>query len=75
MAQSIGYLLAAVGPVIFGLLHTVSSGWQAPIMLMIVAAAAQTVVSFVAGRGTVRVAEERPSPERASSPAPEDARR
>lgn len=30
MAQSIGYLLAAAGPVIFGLLHTVSSGWHAP---------------------------------------------
>ncbi|MEV4457461.1 hypothetical protein [Microbispora sp. NPDC049633] len=26
MAQSIGYLLAAAGPVIFGLLHTISSG-------------------------------------------------
>ncbi len=72
MAQSIGYLLAAVGPVIFGLLHTVSSGWRAPIMLMIVAAAAQTIIAFVAGRGTVRVGDERLS-ERANSPSSERA--
>jgi CP family cyanate transporter-like MFS transporter len=63
MAQSIGYLLAAAGPVIFGLLHTVSAGWHAPIVLMCVAAAAQTVVAMVAGRGTVL----RPAPDRASA--------
>ncbi len=59
MAQSIGYLLAAAGPVIFGLLHTVGPGWQAPIVLMCVAAAGQALVALVAGRGTVRPA---PSP-------------
>ncbi|WP_020667719.1 MFS transporter [Amycolatopsis nigrescens] len=56
MAQSVGYLLAAVGPVIFGLLHTASSGWSAPIILLCVAAAGQAVVATVAGRGTVRPA-------------------
>jgi CP family cyanate transporter-like MFS transporter len=61
MAQSIGYLLAAAGPVIFGLLHTVSSGWHAPIVLMCVAAAVQTVVAWTAGRGTVRPARVRAS--------------
>jgi CP family cyanate transporter-like MFS transporter len=61
MAQSIGYLLAAAGPVIFGLLHTVSSGWHAPIVLMCVAAAVQTVVAWTAGRGTVRPARVRTS--------------
>jgi CP family cyanate transporter-like MFS transporter len=54
MAQSVGYLLAAVGPVIFGLLHTVSSGWHVPLILMCVAAAGQTIVAMVAGAGTVR---------------------
>jgi MFS transporter, CP family, cyanate transporter len=68
MAQSIGYLLAAVGPVIFGLLHTVSSSWHAPLILMCVAAAGQTIVATVAGRGTVRSADVR-SPEHAPSPA------
>jgi MFS transporter, CP family, cyanate transporter len=56
MAQSVGYLLAAVGPVVFGLLHTVSSGWRAPLSLVCCAAAAQTLVALVAGRGTVRSA-------------------
>ncbi|MFD0635635.1 MFS transporter [Catenulispora yoronensis] len=56
MAQSIGYLVAAVGPVVFGLLHTVSSGWHAPVVLLCVAAAGQAMVAMVAGRGTVRPA-------------------
>lgn len=54
MAQSIGYLLAAVGPVLFGLLHSVSSGWKAPMILMCVAAAGQVIAATVAGRGTVQ---------------------
>lgn len=69
MAQSIGYLLAAAGPVIFGLLHTVSSGWRAPILLMCVAAAGQVVVAMTAGRGTVRPAGDRAS-DRVRSPGP-----
>ncbi|GAB2772857.1 hypothetical protein [Amycolatopsis magusensis] len=60
MAQSIGYLLAAVGPVVFGLLHTVSSGWRVPLVLMCVAAAAQVVVALAAGRGTVSPSRRRP---------------
>ncbi|MEU5692775.1 MFS transporter [Actinosynnema sp. NPDC020468] len=67
MAQSIGYLLAAVGPVVFGLLHTVSGGWRAPLLLMCVVAAAQTVVALVAGRGTVRVTDEQ-EPELVTAP-------
>ncbi|KAB8188016.1 CynX/NimT family MFS transporter [Microbispora catharanthi] len=59
MAQSIGYLLAAAGPVIFGLLHTIGSGWQAPIILLCVAAVGQTIVAMVAGRGTVPPADGR----------------
>ena len=55
MAQSIGYLLAAVGPVVFGLLHTDGSSWRASLTLMCVVAAAQVAVSLVAGRGTVQV--------------------
>ncbi|MFD3514993.1 CynX/NimT family MFS transporter [Streptomyces sp. NPDC058657] len=74
MAQSIGYLLAAVGPVVFGLLHTVSGGWKVPLLLMCVAAAGQTAVALVAGRGTVRPVGDGesekvpPTPEGASSP-------
>ncbi len=56
MAQSIGYLLAAAGPVIFGWLHSVSSGWQAPITLLCGVAAGQVIIALIAGRGTIRVA-------------------
>ncbi|MBB5081528.1 MFS transporter [Nonomuraea endophytica] len=70
MAQSIGYLLAAAGPVIFGLLHTVSSGWHAPITMMCVAAAGQVIVAMVAGRGTVPPADGH-APERVPSSAPD----
>ncbi|TDE57996.1 MFS transporter [Nonomuraea mesophila] len=72
MAQSIGYLLAAAGPVIFGLLHTVSSGWQAPIILMCVAAAGQVIVAMVAGRGTVAPADDQ-TPERGPTSSPDRA--
>ncbi|NUT43390.1 MAG: MFS transporter [Thermoactinospora sp.] len=67
MAQSIGYLLAAAGPVVFGLLHTVSSGWRVPILLMCVAAAGQTIAALVAGAGTVRAADE-PLPDPVPAP-------
>lgn len=53
MAQSIGYLLAAAGPVLFGLLHAASGGWRAPLAVMCVVAAGQVVAAIIAGRGTV----------------------
>ncbi|WP_010695506.1 hypothetical protein [Saccharopolyspora spinosa] len=40
----------------FGLLYTVGSGWEAPIILMCVAAAGQVIVAMVVGGGTVRPA-------------------
>lgn len=56
MAQSVGYLLAAAGPALFGLLYTIGSGWRAPIVLLCGTAVAQVVVAMVAGRGTLRPA-------------------
>lgn len=47
MAQSIGYLLAATGPIAFGWLHDVTGGWNAPLMLLL----AMAVIIFVAGQG------------------------
>lgn len=37
-AQSVGYLLAAVGPVLFGYLHDATNSWNIPIVLFIMAA-------------------------------------
>ncbi|MBT1166848.1 MFS transporter [Bifidobacterium simiarum] len=50
MAQSIGYLLASVGPLAFGSLAEVSGGWTAPLTLFTALAAAQCVVAVFAGR-------------------------
>lgn len=37
MAQSLGYLLAAVGPVLFGSLHDLTDGWTAPLLIFMAA--------------------------------------
>nr|WP_243769863.1 MFS transporter [Amycolatopsis acidicola] len=50
MAQGIGYLLAAVGPFLFGLLHDLTGGWTVPFVLLLVAVAGQMAFGFLAGR-------------------------
>jgi CP family cyanate transporter-like MFS transporter len=50
MAQSVGYLLAALGPVLFGLLREVSGGWWAPLAFGVAVVGAQTVAGWFAGR-------------------------
>lgn len=37
MAQTIGYLLAAIGPLLFGLLHDLTHNWTVPLLLLLVA--------------------------------------
>lgn len=36
MAQGIGFALAAVGPLLFGILHEVTGGWVAPLLMLTV---------------------------------------
>lgn len=50
MAQGFGYLLAAIGPFLFGLLHDLTGGWTVPFVLLLVAVVAQTVFGVLAGR-------------------------
>lgn len=50
MAQSIGYLLAATGPPLFGALYAVSHGWALPLAFLALAASAQVFVGLLAGR-------------------------
>jgi CP family cyanate transporter-like MFS transporter len=45
LAQSFGYLLAAIGPVLFGLLHDVSLDWKLPMIILFTAA----ILLFIAG--------------------------
>lgn len=50
MAQGIGYLMAAVGPFLFGLLHDLTQGWTVPWIMMLVVFAAQMTFGAFAGR-------------------------
>jgi CP family cyanate transporter-like MFS transporter len=47
MAQSVGYLLAAIGPTLFGFLHDQTGGWDIPLILLIVF----TVLFLLVGLG------------------------
>lgn len=48
--QSVGYLLAAVGPFTVGLLYDATGGWTAPLVLMIVLVAPMLVLASYVGR-------------------------
>jgi CP family cyanate transporter-like MFS transporter len=50
MVQGFGYLLAGVGPFLFGLRHDVTGGWTAPMAMMLIAYVVQMVAGTVAGR-------------------------
>ena len=49
-AQSIGYLIAAAGPLAVGLLHEATGGWTAGLVLLLAVLIAQAVVGALAGR-------------------------
>jgi CP family cyanate transporter-like MFS transporter len=49
MAQSVGYLLAAAGPFLFGSLHSLSGGWTASLLLLLASAVALFMVGLRAG--------------------------
>ncbi|MFD6447518.1 CynX/NimT family MFS transporter [Promicromonospora sp. NPDC060204] len=50
MAQGFGYLFAALGPFLFGLLHDVTSGWAVPLAMLLAVLLAQMVIGALAGR-------------------------
>ena len=47
MAQSIGYLLAATGPLFFGFMRDISTSWTMPLLVLIIA----SIIIFVVGMG------------------------
>jgi CP family cyanate transporter-like MFS transporter len=49
-AQSVGYLLAAAGPLAVGLLHDATGGWRAGLAVLLVLQALQLGAGLVAGR-------------------------
>lgn len=50
MAQSIGYMVAAIGPVLFGSLFDLSGNWTVPLAMLLVAAALKLLVGLGAGK-------------------------
>ncbi|TPG86888.1 MFS transporter [Brevibacillus laterosporus] len=50
MAQSIGYALAACGPILFGFLHDVTNGWNLPLIGVVIVILIQLLVGLGAGR-------------------------
>lgn len=49
MAQSVGYLFAAIGPVLFGALHDLLGDWQVALYFLFVVVAVQLCASMRAG--------------------------
>ena len=55
MAQAIGYVLAAIGPVAIGALHDWSGGWDVPLAVLLALTAPLATAGVAAGRArTVR---------------------
>ncbi|WP_435193153.1 CynX/NimT family MFS transporter [Streptomyces sp. NRRL F-5630] len=50
MAQGAGYLIACLGPLGLGLLHSVSGGWSLPIAVLLALLVVQTATAFGASR-------------------------
>jgi CP family cyanate transporter-like MFS transporter len=49
-AQSVGYLVASVGPLVVGLLHSATGSWNLPVVLLLVLCAAELATGLLAGR-------------------------
>ena len=53
MAQSFGYLLAAVGPFLLGALHDATGSWTAPLMVLLCLQVVQLISAYGAARPQV----------------------
>src|SRR5436305_261190 len=49
-SQSVGYLVASVGPLMVGLLHSATGNWNIPVALLLVLCAAELATGLLAGR-------------------------
>ncbi len=53
MAQSLGYLLAALGPVLFGIVYELFHSWSAPLLILVTASFLLCFIGYLAGDGFV----------------------
>jgi CP family cyanate transporter-like MFS transporter len=68
MAQSVGYLLAALGPFLFGVLQDTTQAWTVPLALLF----AVTVGLLITGLGAARDVHVRAPGTPSATPTPED---
>lgn len=50
MAQSIGYLICACGPLLFGLVHDLTNSWSIPLVMLLLFLVPQLIMGMLAGR-------------------------
>jgi MFS transporter, CP family, cyanate transporter len=50
MAQGVGYILGAAGPLVMGLLHAWTGGWSLPLVFLLCMVLVQATAGFLAGR-------------------------
>ncbi|MBW7452856.1 CynX/NimT family MFS transporter [Paenibacillus sepulcri] len=53
MAQSVGYLLAAAEPILFGYLHDLTNGWKVPLIVLLVITILMLIFGIASGRNRV----------------------
>ncbi len=62
-AQGLGYLLAAAGPLLIGLLHSVTGSWTVPVVILLCVSGCQFVTGLLASRDkTIGAADLEPAP-------------
>jgi len=49
-AQGIGYLIAVIGPLLFGLLESATGGWAVPVWVLMGVAVGQLISGVLSGR-------------------------
>jgi CP family cyanate transporter-like MFS transporter len=60
-AQSIGYLLASLGPLLLGLLHTATGGWNVPVWVLLGIVVLQLISGWLGGQARTVPALGRPA--------------
>jgi CP family cyanate transporter-like MFS transporter len=50
MAQAIGYLVASLGPLLFGLLHGLTGSWSLPLIMVLAVSGLEIIAGWLAGR-------------------------
>jgi MFS transporter, CP family, cyanate transporter len=53
MAQGFGYLIAATGPLVMGLLHAATGSWTVPLVLLVLLCGVELVAGLEAGRDRI----------------------